>query len=33
MSDIVVGKNTLETLSTGMYVDPRTIYREHSKRN
>ena len=29
MSDIVVGKNTLETLSTGMYVDPRTIYREY----
>jgi molecular chaperone HtpG len=29
MSDIVVGKNILETLSTGMYADPRTIYREY----
>ena len=29
MSDIVIGKFTLESLSTGMYADPRAIYREY----
>ena len=29
MSEIVVGKYTLESLSTGMYSDPRAIYREY----
>ena len=29
MSDIVSGNFTLESLSTGMYADPRAIYREY----
>lgn len=29
MGDIIIGKNTLESLSTGMYADPRAIYREY----
>ena len=29
MSEIVVGKFTLESLSTGMYDDPRAIFREY----
>lgn len=29
MKEIVVGKYTLESLSTGMYSDPRAIYREY----
>ena len=27
--DIVIGKDVLELLSTSMYVDPMTIYREY----
>src|SRR5438045_8604354 len=27
--DIVIGKDILELLSTSMYIDPRTIYREY----
>ena len=29
MADIVFGKHVLESLSTGMYSDPMTIYREY----
>lgn len=29
MSEIIIGKFTLESLSTGMYADPRAIYREY----
>ena len=29
MSNIVIGKFTLESLSTGMYSDPRAIFREY----
>src|SRR5580765_4691399 len=28
---IVVGKDILELLSTAMYVDPRTLYREYAQ--
>ena len=29
MKKIVVGKHTLESLTTGMYADPFVIYREY----
>ena len=29
MNEIIIGKNTLESLSTGMYSDPLSIYREY----
>ena len=29
MVDIVIGKNTLESLTTGMYSDAKIIYREY----
>ena len=29
MQDIIIGKHTLESLTTGMYADPFVIYREY----
>ena len=29
MGSIVIGKHTLESLTTGMYADPFVVYREY----
>ena len=29
MSDIIIGKHTLESLTSGMYADPLVLYREY----